>query len=175
MPSQAFRIGTRERTELFRPSLMTYAPGFIIRFASLGRVDEGQGEGRSSKESLLLDLFMVHGACSRLDRLALEQSFCTISLREGSQGRSFPTIPTTPSSVASSVTRPWRSSQTPDLAVIAGPGRYLYAACNRFHLHRRAWRTWYEGGDRAYCRTGWLESASGPPLSRSFGSRPLGG
>ena len=148
MPSQAFRIGTRERTELFRPSLMTYAPGFIIRFASLGRVDEGQGEGRSSKKACFLDLFMVHGACSRLDRLALEQSFCAISLREGSQGRSSPTIPTTPSSVASSVTRPWRSSQTPDLAVICTPPATVFTFIGELGA------TWYEGGDRAYCRTG---------------------
>ena len=56
MPSQAFRIGTRERTELFRPSLMTYAPGFIIRFASLGRVDEGQGAGGRVREASFLDL-----------------------------------------------------------------------------------------------------------------------
>ena len=43
----------------------------------------------------------------------------------------------------------------------AGPGSYLYAACNRFHLDRRAWRTRYEGGDRAYRWAGRLESASG--------------
>jgi len=96
----------------------------------------------------------VIGASSR--ERSIGAILLQISLREGSQGRSSPAIPSTPSPVASRVTPPCRSSRRrQDLAVICTPPATVSTLIGE--LGARG----YEGGDRVYGRTGRLESASG--------------